>query len=79
MKLAWSEQTVSAFKVLACRLISAPVLALPDTLIGAMFTIATDASNVGIAGVLIQDQGSALGLHPCEYFARKYINVNNIV
>ena len=36
-----------------------------------MFTIATDASNVGIAGVLLQDQGSGLGLQPCEYFARK--------
>ena len=51
--------------------ISAPVLALPNTRIGAMFTIATDASNVGIAGVSLQDQGSGLGLQPCEYFARK--------
>ena len=71
MKLVWSEQTIFAFKVLVCRLISAPVLALSDTRIGAMFAIATDASNVGIARVLLQDQGFGLGLHPCEYFARK--------
>ena len=68
MKLVWSDRTISAFKVLVCRLISAPVLALPNTRIGA---IATDASNVGIAGVLLQDQGSGLGLQPCEYFDRK--------
>ena len=36
-----------------------------------MFTVVTDASNVGIAGVLLQDQGSCLGLQPCEYYARK--------
>ena len=36
-----------------------------------MFTIDTDAANVGIAGVLLQDQGSGLGLQPCEYFARE--------
>ena len=41
MKLVWSDSTILAFKVLVCRLISAPVLALPDTRIGAMFTIAT--------------------------------------
>ena len=71
MKLVWSDSTIFAFKVLVCRLISVPVLALPNTRIGAMFTIATDASNVGIAEVLLQDQGYGLGLQPCEYFARK--------
>ncbi len=57
MRLVWSEQTISAFKVLVCSLISALVLALPDTRIGAMFTIATDASNVGIAGVCSKIKG----------------------
>ena len=57
MKLVWSEQTISAFTVLVCRLISAPVLALPATRFGAMFTIATDASNVGIAGVCSKIKG----------------------
>ena len=71
MKLVWSDRTIFAFKLLVCRLISAPVLFLPDARIGAMFTIATYASNVGIAGVLLQDQGSGLGLQPCECFARK--------
>ena len=51
----WSDQTISAFKVLVCRLTSAPVLALPDTRIAAMFTIGTNASNEGTAGVLLQD------------------------
>ena len=36
-----------------------------------MFTVATDASNVGIAGVLLQVQGIGLGLRSCEYYARK--------
>ena len=62
MKLVWSDRTVFAFEVPVCRLISSPVLALPDTRIGAMSTIATDASNVGIAGVLPQGQGSGMGL-----------------
>ena len=58
----WSDGAIFAFKVLVCRLISAPVLVLPDTRFGATFTIATNASNVGIAGVLLQDQGFGLGL-----------------
>ena len=70
-KLAWSDLTRSAFESLVLRFTSAPVLALPDTRIGAMFTVATDASNVRIAGVLLQDQGFGLGLQPCEYYARK--------
>ena len=53
IKLVWSDLTRYAFESLVLRLTSAPVLALPDTRIGAMFTVATDASNVGIAGVLL--------------------------
>ena len=71
LKLVWSDLTRCAFETLVVRLTSAPVLALPDTRTGAMFTVATDASNVGIAGVLLQDQGTGLGLQPCEYYARK--------
>ena len=70
-KSEWSDLTRSALECLVLRLTSAPVLALHDTRIGAMFTVATDASNVGIAGMLLQDQGSGLGLQPCEYYARK--------
>ena len=54
-KLVWSDLTRSAFESSVLRLTSAPVLAVPDTRIAAMFTVATDASNVGIAGVLLQD------------------------
>ena len=70
-KLVWYDLTRSAFKSSVVRLSSAPVLALHDTRIGAMFTVATDASNVGIAGVTLKDQGCGLGLQPCEYYARK--------
>ena len=70
-KFTWSDLTRSAFESLVLRLTSAPVLALHDTCIGAMFTVATDASNVGIAGVLLQDHGYGLGLQPCKYYARK--------
>ena len=70
-KLVWSDLTRYAFEGLVLRLTSAPVLALPNTRVGAMFTVATYASNVGIAGVLLKDQGTGLGLQPCEYYARK--------
>ena len=67
--LAWSAPTITAFKSLKQRMISAPVLVLPQTGPQAMFTVATDASNFAIAGVLLQDQGN--GLQPVEYYARK--------
>ena len=68
-KLNWSSQAKLAFLSLKQRMISAPVLVLPETDTQAMFTVATDASSFAIAGVLLQDQGH--GLQPVEYYARK--------
>ena len=68
-KLNWSSQAKLAFLSLKQRMISAPVLVLPETGTQAMFTVATDASSFAIAGVLLQDQGH--GLQPVEYYARK--------
>jgi hypothetical protein len=42
---------------------------LPEVSSDATFTVATDASTVGIASVMLQDQGG--GLQPVFYWARK--------
>jgi hypothetical protein len=42
---------------------------LPEVGSDATFSVATDASTVGIATVMLQDQGG--GLQPVSYFARK--------
>lgn len=48
----WSYECQAAFEELKRRLISEPILTLPD--FGQEFTIATDASGVGIGAVLTQ-------------------------
>jgi hypothetical protein len=60
---------LEAFDILKLRLISAPCLILPEVGTDAIFTVARDASTVGIAAVLLQDQGG--GLQPVSYWARK--------
>jgi hypothetical protein len=56
---------LEAFETLKIRLISAPCLILPAVGSDATFTVATDASTVGIAAVMLQDQGE--GLQPVPY------------
>jgi hypothetical protein len=56
---------LEAFETLKLRLISAPCLILPEVSSDATFTVATYASSVGIASVLLQDQGG--GLQPLSY------------
>jgi hypothetical protein len=53
---------LEVFETLKLRLISAPCLILPEVSADATFTVATDASSVGIASVLLQDQGEGLRL-----------------
>lgn len=65
----WSSECQQAFELLKSRLLTAPVLVLPDP--SRPFTIATDASKVAIGGVLLQDHG--LGLQPVEYISRTMI------
>ena len=67
--VVWSAESLLAFEVLKARMTAAPVLVLPETGSIAKFVLVTDASNVGIGAVLLQDQGG--GLQPVEYFARK--------
>jgi hypothetical protein len=56
---------LEAFETLKLRLISAPCLILPEVDSDATFTVATDTSTVGIAAVMLQDQGG--GLQPVSY------------
>jgi hypothetical protein len=56
-----------AFETL--RLISVLWLILPVFSPDAMFTVATNASTVGIGTIMLHDQGG--GLQPVSYWARK--------
>jgi hypothetical protein len=51
---------LEAFETLKLRLISAPCLILPEVRSDATFTVATYASTLGIATVMLQDQGGGL-------------------
>jgi hypothetical protein len=51
---------LEAFETLKLRLISAPCVVLPEVSSDAMFTVDTDASTLGIATVMLQDQGGGL-------------------
>jgi hypothetical protein len=68
-KVTLTPTCLEAFETLKLRLISAPCLILPEVSSDATFTVATNASTVGIATVLLQDQGG--GLQPVSYWARK--------
>ncbi|XP_042018422.1 uncharacterized protein LOC121766112 [Salvia splendens] len=60
---AWSPAAETAFADLKQAMTSAPVLSLPD--FDKPFCIETDASDIGIGAVLIQDK------HPIVYFSKK--------
>lgn len=67
-KVKWNPQAESSFQSLKTALVSAPVLSPPD--FDKEFTIQTDASDVGIAGILTQndDEGNE---HVVCYFSKK--------
>jgi len=65
-----TETTKVAFETLKSRMISAPVLLIPKMGHEAEFVDATDASKVGIVGVLLQEDTSNF-LRLCAYWARK--------
>jgi hypothetical protein len=56
---------MEAFETLKLRLISAPCLIFPEVSLDAMFTVATNASTMGIEAITLQDQGG--GLQPVSY------------
>jgi hypothetical protein len=58
-----------AFEPLKLRLNPAPCLILPEASSNAKLTVATDVSTMGIAPIVLQDQGG--GLQPVSYWARK--------
>jgi hypothetical protein len=64
-KVALTPPCLEAFETLKLRLISAPCLILPEVRSDATFTVATNASTVGIATVMLQDHGG--GLQPVSY------------
>ncbi|XP_058827433.1 uncharacterized protein LOC131687369 [Topomyia yanbarensis] len=65
--IRWSEAAEKAFCQIKERLISSPVLKSPD--FSRQFTIQTDASDVAVAGVLIQEQDGTE--HVISYFSHK--------
>lgn len=69
-KFSWSPEQEEAFVTLKTALQTAPVLNCPDFKIP--FTLHTDASNVGIGGVLTQEFHD--GEHPVAYFSRTLNN-----
>jgi hypothetical protein len=56
---------LKAFETLKLQLISAPSLILPEVGSDVTFTVAKDASTLGIVAVMLQDQGG--GVQPCSY------------
>jgi hypothetical protein len=69
MRITLTPGCLEAFETLKLRLISAPCLILPEVISDSTFTVATDASTLGIAAILLQDKGG--GLQPFSYLARK--------
>ena len=72
-KVVWDTTTRAAFETLKARMISAPVLQLPAIGPQSEFIVATDASNVGLGAVLLQEDSEG-SVRPCAYWARKLNN-----
>ncbi len=66
-RVVHSDTTRVAIETLKTRMIFAPVLLIPKLGQNAKFIVATNASKVGIAGVLLQDDSKG----HCAYWARK--------
>jgi hypothetical protein len=64
-KVTLTPSFLEAFETLKLRLISAPCLILPEVGSDATINVATNTSSMGIAALLLQDQGG--GLQPVSY------------
>lgn len=67
IKVEWHDPQSRAFEMLKRRLETAPILRLPD--FKKPFILRTDASDIGIAAVLMQQEASVK--HPMAYASRK--------
>ncbi|XP_062854790.1 obscurin [Trichomycterus rosablanca] len=65
----WTDEAQKAFDELKRRLISAPILHLPDPQLP--FLVEVDASEVGVGAILSQRSGVDRKLHPCAYFSHR--------
>ncbi|XP_071824592.1 uncharacterized protein [Apostichopus japonicus] len=69
VKYVWSEETENGFNKIKAILISEPVLIAPD--FQKQFKLATDASDIGCGGVLMQVGEDGID-HPISYFSKKF-------
>ncbi|XP_076462144.1 uncharacterized protein LOC143294651 [Babylonia areolata] len=65
--VVWTPECDRAFKTLKGRLVSRPVLQLPD--LSCQFVLRTDASDRGLGAVLLQEKEGVL--HPVAFASRK--------
>ncbi len=65
---------MAVFEILKARMIFAAMLVIPKSGQEAEFIVATNASKVGIAGVLLHYDFDGR-LRPCAYWARKLKDV----
>jgi hypothetical protein len=68
-KVTLTHACLDAFGTLKLWVISAPRMILPEVRSDATFTVATYASSLGIAAVLLRDRGG--GLQAVSFWARK--------
>jgi hypothetical protein len=68
-RVVHSDTTKVAFETLKARIIPAPLLSIPKYGQRVKCFVATDASKISIAGVLLQEDSDG-HLRPCAYWAR---------
>ena len=68
VKFEWNEECSQSFERIKAMLGCSPVLAAPD--FSKPFKLATDASDVGVGAVLLQEDGEGMD-HPVSYFSKK--------
>jgi hypothetical protein len=68
-KLKWTESCQVALDTIQARMSSHPVLLLAD--LSKPFMVRTDASSVGIGGILLQEHDDVL--HPVAFVSRKLL------
>ena len=71
-QIAWGDSQEEAFKALKSRLESSPILQLPNC--DKQFFLRTDASNVGIGAVLLQENEETQEKFPVGYASRKLLS-----